>query len=92
MRTMSGLRAWLAAGVLMCAATAAAAAQLAPIAHSTQLTVEGGASAAGLTLRVRPTVPGAALTVTEVSVDVDGVSAHAAPQAVKIWTAKAVGG
>ena len=40
---------------------------------------------AGLTLRLRATVPGAALSVTDVSVSLDGVSAPARRQADGSW-------
>jgi hypothetical protein len=86
MRGMSGLRAWLAAGAFACTAPLlAAAAELAPIAHSAQITVEGKETSTGLTLRVRPTAPGAALTVTDVAVAVGGKSERALPQADGTW-------
>jgi hypothetical protein len=84
---MSALRAWLVAGALASAAPVLAAAELAPIAHSARITVEASASSAGLTLRVRPTAPGAALTVTDVSVAVDGTSERALPQPDGTWLA-----
>ena len=87
MRTRSGLRAWLAAGAFACAAPVLAAAELAPIAHSAQITVEGGATSAGLMLRVRPTSPGAALKVSDVWVDVGGKTERAVPQADGSWLA-----
>jgi hypothetical protein len=78
--------AWLAAGALAGAAAAAGTpAPLVPIAQSAQLTLEGSTAPAGLTLRLRATVPGAALSVTEVSVSLDGVSTSARRQADGSW-------
>jgi hypothetical protein len=87
MRIMSGLSAWLAAGAFACAAPLLAAAELSPIAHSAHITVEGSVSASGLTLRVRPTSPGGALTVSDVAVAVDGTSERAVPQPDGTWLA-----
>ena len=82
---VSGFSAWLAAGALACAAPALGAAQFLPIAHSAQVTVEGRMAFAGLTLRARPTIPGAALNVTELSVTLDGVSEPAGRQPDGSW-------
>jgi hypothetical protein len=87
MRIMSGLWAWLAAGAFACAAPPLAAAELAPIAHSAQITVEGGVTSAGLMLRVRPTAPGATLKVSDVWVDVGGKTERAVPQTDGSWLA-----
>jgi hypothetical protein len=59
--------------------------QFLPVAQSAQLTLEGSMAPAGLTLRLRATVPGAALSVTDVSVSLDGVSAPARRQANGFW-------
>ena len=64
---------------------ALAAARFLPIAQSAQLTLEGSTAPAGLTLRLRATVPGAAVSVTDVSVSLDGVSTPARRQADGSW-------
>ncbi|HEY0766877.1 MAG TPA: hypothetical protein VGD47_02870, partial [Steroidobacteraceae bacterium] len=64
MPAVSGLNLWLAAGVLTCGpllcpslvhAADAAAAPLTPLAHSALVSLEAGATPAGLILRVRHT-------------------------------------
>jgi hypothetical protein len=83
---VSSFSAWLAAGALAGAAAAAATpAQFLPIAQSAQLALEGRAAPAGVTLRLRATVPGAAVSVTDVSVSLDGLSATARRQADGSW-------
>jgi len=84
---MSGLSAWLAAGAFACAAPLLAGAELSPIAHSARITVEGSLGSDGLTLRLRPTAPGGALTVSDVAVAVDGTSERAVPQPDGSWLA-----
>jgi hypothetical protein len=86
MPIMCNFSAWLARGALVCAAaTLQAAAQFAPIAHSAQLALEGGATPAGLTLRIRAATAAAPPSVTEVSVSVDGASTPAVRQADGSW-------
>jgi hypothetical protein len=83
--------AWLARSALMCAAatlqaaTLQAAEQFAPLAQSAQLTLEGGATPAGLTLRIHAATAAAPVSVTEVSVSIDGASAPAVRQADGSW-------
>lgn len=76
MKTVSGLKAWLTAAAIGCAVLSCPAAELSPIAHSAQLTLEAETTPTGLVLRVRPAAASAAaLSVTELTVSVDGKSA-----------------
>jgi hypothetical protein len=77
--------AWLAAGALGCAAAALQAAEFLPIAQSAQLALQGSATPAGLTLRIGPTITAAAVSVTDLSVSLDGVSEPAMRQADGSW-------
>jgi hypothetical protein len=82
MQAVSGLN-WLAAGVLACSALAcgpqlhasdSAAVPLTPVAHSALVTLEAGPAAAGLVLRLRHTADQTPLSVTDLTVSVDGRS------------------
>jgi hypothetical protein len=82
MQAVSGLN-WLAAGVLACSASVcgpqlhasdSAAAPLTPVAHSALVTLEAGPAAAGLVLRLRHTADQTPLSVTDLTVSVDGRS------------------
>jgi hypothetical protein len=82
MQAVSGLK-WLAAGVLACSALAcgpqlhasdSAAVPLTPVAHSALVTLEAGPAAAGLVLRLRHTADQTPLSVTDLTVSVDGRS------------------
>jgi hypothetical protein len=82
MQAVSGLN-WLAAGVLACSALVcgsqlhasdSAAAPLTPVAHSALVTLEAGPAAAGLLLRLRHTADQTPLSVTDLTVSVDGRS------------------
>jgi hypothetical protein len=74
-------------GVLACQAVAAPPPQPLVLTPSAQLTVDGTATAADLTLRPRATVAGAALNVTELSVAIDGAIVTATRQADGSWIA-----
>jgi hypothetical protein len=87
MTGMRALNSWLALGVLACAASAAPLPQPLSLTPSAQVTLEGSATAAGLTLRPRATVAGAPLNVTELSVAIDGASVTATRQADGSWIA-----
>jgi hypothetical protein len=82
MQAVSGLN-WLAAGVLACSALAcgpqphasdSAAVPLTPVAHSALVTLEAGPAAAGLVLRLQHTADRTPLSVTDLTVSVDGRS------------------
>jgi hypothetical protein len=82
MQAVSGLN-WLAAGVLACSALAcgpqlhasdSTAAPLTPVAHSVLVTLEAGPAAAGLVLRLRHTADQTLLSVTDLTVSLDGRS------------------
>jgi len=83
MQAVSGLN-WLAAGVLACSALGcgpqlhasdSTAVPLTPVAHSALVTLEAGpAAAAGLVLRLRHTADQTPLSVTDLTVSVDGRS------------------
>jgi len=82
MRAVSGLK-WLVAGVVACSALAcgpqlhaydSAAVPLTPVAHSALVTLEAGPAAAGLVLRLRHTADQTPLSVTDLTVSVDGRS------------------
>lgn len=77
---------WVA---LACAAaTAPPSAALRPLAHSAQLEVDGTPTPEGLTLRILPVRPGAALAVSGVTVSVGGGRSIAAtPEADGSWKA-----
>ena len=83
MQAVSGLNWWLAAGVLACSslvcapqlpAADSAAAPLTPVAHSALVTLEAGPAAAGLVLGLRHTADQTPLSVTDLTVSVDGRS------------------
>jgi hypothetical protein len=82
MQAVSGLN-WLAAGVLACSALAcgpqlhasdSTAVPLTPVAHSALVTLEAGPAAAGLVLGLRHTADQTPLSVTDLTVSVDGRS------------------
>ena len=94
MRAVSGLNLWLAAGALACSllvcspqpyASDSAAAPLTPIAHSALVTLEAGPTAAGLVLRLRHTADQTPLSVTDLTVSVDGKSQRATRRADGSW-------
>src|SRR5712671_1445074 len=83
MRCVSGPNSWLAAGVLACSSLVCAAqlrasdsapAPLTPVAHSALVTLEAGPAPAGLVLRLRHTADQTPLSVTDLTVSVDGRS------------------
>ena len=83
MQAVSGLNLWLAAGVLACSslvcaqqlhASDSAAAPLTPVAHSALVTLEAGPTATGLVLRLRYTADQTPVSVTDLTVSVDGKS------------------
>jgi hypothetical protein len=85
---------WLAAGVLACSslvcgpqlhASDNAAAQLTPVAHSALVTLEAGPTAAGLVLRLRHTADQTPVSVTDLTVSVDGKSQLATRRADGSW-------
>src|SRR6202035_6168424 len=93
MQAVSGLN-WLAAGVLACSALVcgpqprasdSAAAPLTPVAHSALVTPEAGPAAAGLVLRLRHTADQTPLSVTDLTVSVDGRSQLAMRRADGSW-------
>ena len=82
MRAVSGLK-WLVAGVVACSALAcgpqlhasdSTAVPLTPVAHSALVTLEAGPAAAGLVLGLRHTADQTPLSVTDLTVSVDGRS------------------
>jgi hypothetical protein len=94
MRVVSGLNSWLAAAVLACSALVcgpqlhasdSAAAPLTPVAHSALVTLEAGPAAAGLVLRLRHTADQTPLSVTDLTVSVDGRSELAMRRADGSW-------
>ena len=94
MQAVSGLNWWLAAGVLACSsllcapllqASDSAAAPLTPVAHSALVTLEAGPTAAGLVLRLRHTADQTPLSVTDLTVSVDGKSQLAMRRADGSW-------
>jgi hypothetical protein len=83
MKAVSGLNSWRAAGVLACCAllcgpqlhaSDSAVAPLTPVAHSALMTLEAGPAAAGLVLRLRHTADQTPVSVTDLTVSVDGRS------------------
>jgi hypothetical protein len=94
MRSVSRLAAWLLASALGCVLPAHAtddAAQLRPVAHSAQLTLEAATAPGGVVLRVRrvaaPATPAtpAALDVTDLGVSIDGKRAPAMRRVDGSW-------
>jgi hypothetical protein len=94
MQAVSGLNSWLAAGALACSAwvcgpqlhaSDSAAAPLTPVAHSALVTLEAGPAAAGLVLRLRHTADQTPLSVTDLTVSVDGRSELAMRRADGSW-------
>jgi cobalt-zinc-cadmium efflux system membrane fusion protein len=85
------LAGWIAAGALVCVASASAGAPPAgpvfvPVARSALVTVEGAVAARTLLLRVRSARDQQPLTGAELSVTVDGRSAAAAVRPDGAWT------
>jgi hypothetical protein len=73
---------------VLLAATAAAVrrpAILAPLAHSTALTLEGASVPGALILRVRPSATGTPLNVSDLAASIDGKEMSATPQADGAW-------
>ena len=94
MQAVSGLNLWLAAGVLACSslvcapqlhASDSAAAPLTPVAHSALVTLEAGPTAAGLVLRLRHTADQTPVSVTDLTVSIDGKSQLAVRRADGSW-------
>src|SRR5256714_7131530 len=94
MQSVSGLNSSLAAGVLACSfllcaaplrASDSAPGPLTPVAHSALVTLEAGPAAAGLVLRLRHTADGTAVSVTDLTVSVDGKSQLAMRRADGSW-------
>lgn len=94
MQAVSGLNSWLAAGVLACSALACgpqlpasddAPAPLTPVARSALVTLEAGPAAAGLVLRLRHAADQTPLSVTDLTVSVDGRSQLAMRRADGSW-------
>jgi hypothetical protein len=94
MQCVSGLNSWLAAGVLACSSLVCAAqlrasesapAALAPVAHSALVTLEAGPAPAGLVLRLRHTADDTPVSVTDLTVSVDGKSQLAMRRADGSW-------
>ena len=77
------LRLCLAAATLLGSAALAAAA--APLAQSAQLSIAGSVSEKGLALSVSPATPGAALSVSAVSVTLEGRTLEGARQGDGSW-------
>jgi hypothetical protein len=94
MQAVSGLNLWLAAGVLACSslvcaprlhASDGAAAPLTPVAHSALVTLEAGPTAAGLVLRLRHTADQTPVSVTDLTVSIDGNNQLAMRRADGSW-------
>jgi len=94
MRCVSGPNSWLAAGVLACSSLVCAAqlrasdsapAPLTPVAHSALVTLEAGPAPAGLVLRLRHTADETPVSVTDLTVSVDGRSQLAMRRADGSW-------
>jgi hypothetical protein len=94
MQAVSGLNSRLAAGVLACSSLLCApqlhaadspAAPPTPVAHSALVTLEAGPTAAGLVLRLRHTADQTPLSVTDLTVSVDGKSQLAMRRADGSW-------
>ncbi len=95
MQCVSGLNSWLAAaGALACSSLVCAAqlrasdsapAPLTPVAHSALVTLEAGPTAAGLVLRLRHTADDTPVSVTDLTVSVDGRSELAMRRADGSW-------
>ena len=85
---MSNSGAWLAAGVLACAAAAGAAnvTPPAPVAQSPLVSLAAEGSAAGFTLELRRTAGTAPLVVTALTVSVDGERLPATRNADGSWS------
>ena len=85
---MSNSGAWLAAGVLACAAAAGAAnvTPPAPVAQSPLVSLAAEGSAAGFTLELRRTAGTAPLVVTALTVSVDGERFPATRNADGSWS------
>jgi hypothetical protein len=83
---VSNVPAWLAAGLLACAAAVTVmAAQFVTVARSAQITLEAAVTPQGVTLRLLPAVAGTAPHVTSVSVALGDTSEPARPQADGSW-------
>jgi len=94
MQAVSGLNSWLAAGLLACSALVCgpplhasddAATPLTPVAQSALVTLEVGPAAAGLVLRLRHTADQTPLSVTDLTVSIDGTSQLAMRRADGSW-------
>jgi hypothetical protein len=94
MQCVSGPNSWLAAGVLACSSLVCAAqlrasdsapAPLTPVAHSALVTLEAGPAPAGLVLRLRHTADDTPVSVTDLTVSVDGKSQLAMRRADGSW-------
>jgi hypothetical protein len=94
MQAVSGLNSWLAAGVLACSALLCgpqlpasedAPMPLTPVARSALVTLEASPAAAGLVLRLRHTADQTPLSVTDLTVSVDGRSQLALRRTDDSW-------
>jgi hypothetical protein len=92
MPAVAGANLWLASSVLaytalVCGPLPASdsAAQLTPVAHSALATLEAGATTSGLVLRLRHTTDQTPLSVTDLTVSVDGRSELAMRRADGSW-------
>src|SRR5207253_10638006 len=94
MQAVSGLNSSLAAGVLACGSLLRAAppraadsapGPLTPVAHSALVTLEAGPAPAGLVLRLRHTADDTPVSVTDLTVSVDGKSQLAMRRADGSW-------
>jgi hypothetical protein len=95
MRLVSGLRAWLAAALLACAASVAAQAPagagFTPLARSALVSAEAARAADALTLRLRAVRAEQALTVSDLAVAIDGRSYAAERRPDGTWTVSLAG-
>src|SRR5438034_4318422 len=94
MQAVSGLNSSLATGVLVCGSLLCAAplrasdsapGPLTPVAHSALVTLEVGRTPAGLVLRLRHTADDTPVSVTDLTVSVDGKSQLAMRRADGSW-------
>src|SRR2546423_9618282 len=94
MRAVSGLNSSLAAGVLACSSLLCAAplrasdgapGPLTPVAHSAPVTLDAGPAPPGLVLRLRHTADDTPVSVTDLTVSIDGKSQLAMRRADGSW-------
>jgi len=94
MQAVSGLNSSLAAGVLACSfllcaaplrASDSAPGPLTPVAHSALVTLDAGPAPGGLVLRLRHTADDTPVSVTDLTVSIDGKSQLAMRRADGSW-------